>query len=740
VTPVGPDATRAVVLGIDAYQAGAEWTLDRCVQDAARVATWLLDVGVLPDRLTCLFAPAADSAAALAAVQHLEQRGAAVRGDASRNAVETLFRELAGTQEELLLVFWSGHGVLLDEEDDRALLTSDATSQWLFNVRVNELLRFLRQSDTGPFARQLLLFDACANFIEQLSGDRRPPTSTWPSSTRYEVDQFVLFSAAQGQIAATTRTQFEGFADAALTYLRQRGWPPDGPGLAGHVEDHFALLRDRGRTRQTPVTLWRGGSGSGRRRTFGGGPVGAHALRASAAARLTVAQIRRLADVLDEWPLLESATGRDALATTLTTLLPDAAQPDAVSTGTDDALAMLADVLLTAPAGPDSRGVIDPLLQAMEQLGTTDQDRTARLKVEDQWQRQQRVAPVLDAIAEVGADQLRRAFYIAVPDRQLAPSPAELDNALEYLASLPPVQPPWRHPLLIFVARLERAAQVMVDDGWFGLSPGNLQRLRAEAATDPADQWAHLVINASPGILGNPVRFVGLTGHLSRDDGQWDMRHVPCGDSPEEMERATRELLDWAHRLEERDLTLGFLLPRERFDLVPERWCYSDGFSDPSPVEDAYPVVLHCGDRFRSPRPMQSWQQRVKEIRRQLKDFPPAVAWPAAGDLRSVPAIRKLIDATTCFGLRDKEFLTSLLRWGAPYVIWYESQPDDLTVVTKVAKLMVAGGFEDLPVRWYQAADTDPAQPPAAGEQLAPAHVRLVWDSPTWLPPVKEEE
>jgi hypothetical protein len=737
-----PEHTRAVIVGIDAYAEGSGWNLDGSVADAARVATWLLDAHVPPDHITCVLGERDDLDTAQVAV--VRDGGVAVQGDATRDALEKVFIDGLRAPGDLLVVFWSGHGVLLDEKDNRALLTGDATSDHKLNVRVLEILRHLQRETTGPFAQQLLLVDACANFVEQLGGPT-PPLSTWPRTVRRETEQFVLFSAAQGQIAATG-TRFQGFVGTALEFLQREGWPPDPPRLAQHVQDHFADLRDKGLARQKPVALWRRDAGEEDRFvTFGGQPVGAHAREGAAATGLTVAQVRRLAKVISTVPALATPAGGSAFLARLADLVPGQQQlpPTLGGASPDDLVDLVADVL-SRTAAVGRADVLEPLTRALQGLGDSDEDRFAWESVQERWRLQVRVAPVMHALRAVGADQVRRAYYAVVLDRNLAPRPQELDDALEYLASQRWDGPPWRGPLLRFVGRLEAESGVRVDDGWFRLDPVKLTWLRTAAAEAGADGPAHLVICASPGVLGNARPLDTVAGHLQRDDGRWDVHRVRGGDSQAAMEQATCTLLDWAHDVEERKLTLGFLLPRTGFDLAPEEWMYSDSMAGPAPVGSDYPVVLHCGDRLTAPRPMAEWRRRAREIARQLQDAAPGVRWLANSDMTPRGRLRELLDSTACVGLRmppggtsgREDPLLSVLRWGVPYLIWYEGEGEQPDVVAAVEDVAARGGFDDLPLRLYELAiEQETAAPGMASPR---PRIRVLWDSPRWLPPVEE--
>jgi hypothetical protein len=744
LTALRPEATRAVLVGIDAYKAGRDWDLYGSVAGAAQVAEWLLACGVPADQLTCVLVPrdeVNDAQAPAAAVAALEGRGVSVLRDASRDALEDIFIDGLGRDGDLLFVFWSGHGVLLDDEADRALFTADATPENKRNIRVQEVLRYLTSGTAARFCQQLLLFDACANPVEQLGGPA-PPVATWPHSNRSETKQFVLFSAAQGQIA-DNGTRFQGFVNVALESLQGHGWPPDPVGLARRVEAHFADLRDKGLTRQMPVSLWRGDSeGESRLRNFGGPPVGSYAREAAAASGFTVAQIRRLAKVISEVPTLQTDQGRRAFVGRIDWLFPEMDQPTLAGDTPGDVLDFVADVLKnTTKATPAD--VLGRLTSALKTSDDTEADRLARLQVENMWRLQLRAAPVLHAFGRVGADQMRRAYYAVVPDRQLAPDPDELDAALEYLASLAWDRRPWQHPLLRFVSRLEYEANVCMDTGWFRLDDEELARLRNSVGRTTTI-WAHLIINVSPGVLGNHPGSVA--GHLQREDGQWDVFRVPCGMSRAAMENATRNVLDWAHGIEERNLTLGFLVPRARFDLVPELWTYSDGMSPPAPLENDYPVVLHCADRLAPPRtrPQQQWQRRAKEIARYLHDSPPGVRWLLEDDLRSVPLLRDLLDTTTCVGLgpwcnrgqSQQDPLLAVVKWGAPYLIWYEGEAEAAVVAQTMEQVTAQGGFDELPLRLYAHVAGGGV---TGAEGAAPPHIRIIWDSPNWLPRMEED-
>ncbi|WP_261720234.1 hypothetical protein [Streptomyces sp. FZ201] len=249
-----PRRTSVVVVGLDAYEAGAHWALDGPVSDALRFADWFLDRGVPPERITALLSAPPGRADALPEVPY--QVLGADRADVHR----TLLRTLGAEESELLWVVWGGHGVV-DPEGRRRLFYADATEQDPLNLDFDALLAHYRAAPRHP--RQIWLVDACQQLHNPWRARRNLPREDYGTPMpRTARDQAVLFATRPGEAARNlsgTRTGL--FSREALAVLTSdpeasKGWPPDPALLMDRLRDRFTRLRADGHAAQTPTYVW----------------------------------------------------------------------------------------------------------------------------------------------------------------------------------------------------------------------------------------------------------------------------------------------------------------------------------------------------------------------------------------------------------------------------------------------------------------------------------------------------
>ncbi|MFI9766348.1 hypothetical protein ACIHJG_05710 [Streptomyces sp. NPDC052415] len=249
-----PRRTTVVVVGVDAYQAGARWALDGPVSDALRFADWFLARGVPPERITALLsAPPERTGAAREAPYTVL--------DADRETVHrVLLRTVAAERSELLWVVWGGHGVV-DAEGRRRLFYADATTEDPLNLDFDTLLTYYRAVPRHP--RQIWLVDSCQLLHNPWRGRRHLPREDYGTPMpRTARDQAVLFAARPGEAATNLNGTGTGlFSREALAVLTGddsigTGWPPDPGALMDRLRERFTRLRAEGRAAQTPTYLW----------------------------------------------------------------------------------------------------------------------------------------------------------------------------------------------------------------------------------------------------------------------------------------------------------------------------------------------------------------------------------------------------------------------------------------------------------------------------------------------------
>ncbi|MEU9733143.1 hypothetical protein [Streptomyces sp. NPDC048002] len=254
VPQADPRLTTVVVVGVDAYEAGAHWALDGPVSDALRFADWFLARGVPPERITALLSAPPGRSDAAREVPYT------VLGADRATVHRTLLRTVAADSSELLWVVWGGHGVI-DTEGRRRLFYADATSQDPLNLDFDTLLTHYRAAPRHP--RQIWLVDACQLPHNPWRAKRPLPREDYGTPMpRTARDQAVLFAARPGEAAANLAGASTGlFSREALAVLGDEeaagpGWPPDPGVLMDRLRTRFSRLRAEGLAAQTPTYLW----------------------------------------------------------------------------------------------------------------------------------------------------------------------------------------------------------------------------------------------------------------------------------------------------------------------------------------------------------------------------------------------------------------------------------------------------------------------------------------------------
>ena len=258
--PVTPAGTRAVVVGVEEYAAGASWRLDGPALDACRFVEWLIGRGVPAGNVSLLVSPLTENENAVA------RHGFDVLPADYATVRATLLDGLRGSRSEFLLLYWGGHGVI-DGGDTRRLFCADATTADKRNLDLTSLLNSLRSSLYPHHPRQVILIDACQNLVEQLHLAHTLPAEVFPlGSPRVSCEQRALLAASPGEVAVNIDGRKTGlFSEvlrAELATAPVDTWPPDLDALRDRVDQRFTKLRAIGKTRQVPGYLWyRGAQG-----------------------------------------------------------------------------------------------------------------------------------------------------------------------------------------------------------------------------------------------------------------------------------------------------------------------------------------------------------------------------------------------------------------------------------------------------------------------------------------------
>jgi hypothetical protein len=243
--------THAILIAIEHYQAGGKWNLQKAPsRDLLRLADWLIAKGVPADhihvRISAHDQPKAQS--------DLAERGISDVEPADSTKVRDLFtQDLPGWSGELIL-WWSGHGAVHDNE--RLLFTADAKEGDHLNLSVASALEFLRSEKASNLRVQYLLFDACASFYESAP----PPGKLTPGNPLRGISQYCYFAASPGEVAVETGGA-GWFTETVREALKELELPLNYRSIRKALEDRYEQLRNVGAGWQRPVALdWIEGS------------------------------------------------------------------------------------------------------------------------------------------------------------------------------------------------------------------------------------------------------------------------------------------------------------------------------------------------------------------------------------------------------------------------------------------------------------------------------------------------
>lgn len=260
---VEPERIHAVVVGVERYPRHPDWDLPGAVGDGLRFARWLSKGGVPAANIQLLLAPGEEGLRLLEA--HSEPGEFTWCSISSRHELMDAFTSgLDGRAGDLLYVFWGSHGIL-DHGDRRLLLCPDASMKDKRCIDTANLTEYLQRDDLLGFKQQVLIFDACATFLEHYHQPTGPAVAAFPTAPRRGVEQFLLCAAAPGQVAENDAALGSGvFSRVVLDWLEAHATDlrPDLTALVQHVKVRFGGLHSAGGPRQTPVSL--------HIRTFGG--------------------------------------------------------------------------------------------------------------------------------------------------------------------------------------------------------------------------------------------------------------------------------------------------------------------------------------------------------------------------------------------------------------------------------------------------------------------------------------
>lgn len=307
-----PQNTRALVIGIEQYEAGSTWDLDGPASDAVRFLEYLSRRGVPKENIQALLQPLEPNR------EELENRAKCVAASVETPTRQTfediVTRRLPPLQADLFLLFWSGHG-FVSTDGTRRLFTADAIDGDRRNVDLSDLMAALRTDRYPGLKRQALFIDTCANYVSVPSVT--PPHNSLPRGVDLPGrEQFALMAGASGEYAKSLGVEKSGlFSRELMTALPLEGpWPPDLPAVGQLLAERFIGLRREGKAKQTPTLYWERDWLGGERLLKDFDDKGSPSrVRPLLPKQLSAAEMKDLLNACLSVPILKRRDGRDAV-------------------------------------------------------------------------------------------------------------------------------------------------------------------------------------------------------------------------------------------------------------------------------------------------------------------------------------------------------------------------------------------------------------------------------------------
>ncbi|TYL51159.1 caspase family protein [Agromyces mariniharenae] len=713
------DVRKVLVLaiGLEEYAYGKKYSLPGVASDAVRFAQWAVDCRVPPEQV---WLARSWSGAETPPPENV------LTFDGAQHDIEDLFIKASKVRGDLLVVYWSGHGVL-NRSGQRVLYAADAYAEAPRVFVVDQVLRYLTSDAFPGFDNQVVFIDACANFSAEMkipddlsSGPLNPNGRTFR-----RVSQSTLFAASQGEYATHDRLKREAaFSNSLLEWLKENVCLPiDFPTVVQHIDDSFKVLNAKGVTRQHPVTrIFETGGGQRDTQEFGGGiPVSGQTQQVLSSAGMSPRQLDRVERELRSGAALTEAELRQELIAALD------GQIDATGQETVDLVALVV-------TSYDNR---HRLIEGLQARAATSAERNFDLEIF--LERQRAVSSFVEAFGTVNLQQMNEAIRLVVPE--LDSMPADLEQALEIAAGF------GYESLIKFAVAVECLTGDQLPDAVFApyITGPALGLLRAGAAAAPPEGVARLVIEI-PCVDGPDARFAWPTefvAHVKDPRNGWQPKTVvPCDRTPDGFrDAAVPVIAKMAGGYG--SFTVGFLLPRAAFVALPETWPFAASHLELTrPLGESWPTALHVAERRAYEPVFRQWDEAVKRIAHSLLFNSPTLEWiPGAS---SVTAIQDSIAGSKAHlqglefaigtvpdDLRRDPLIASIVA-GAPYIVWATDPPSDWTKTKEMLrKFLKEGDFKTIPERLRALRRDDP--------EGVVSTLRLVWDDPDALPDRRSE-
>ena len=313
-----PTTTKALLVGIEKYEAGDNWNLNGPAHDVIRMAKWLRDQNVPSENLTIFLSPLDNNQETLEQAKSLTGSEPA---PATKSSIQDELSRLQRESASLFLFYWGGHG-WVTLEGERRLFYADTQEGDERNLDFNDLLVSACSDSYRKMPRQLFIADTCANYIPQI---RNPPSDQLgKKEPRFFPEQFVLFAGKLGDRAKNLDSEGTGLYTRELLAEFDRlspneSWPPDMEAISARLQRKFIDLRNQKLTEQTPTYLWNR-DWSGNERNFGQmpftpilNPTNPLSLPANLPRRLSILELSKVRDSFLRCPSIIDRQKRDKI-------------------------------------------------------------------------------------------------------------------------------------------------------------------------------------------------------------------------------------------------------------------------------------------------------------------------------------------------------------------------------------------------------------------------------------------
>jgi Caspase domain/Effector-associated domain 9 len=257
--PVQPANVYALVVGVEKYQAGAEYDLNGPANDAIAFTRWLLGQGVDPEHVYLFLSPLDKNRQVLLMAESLGMTPLPAIHDLISAKIRSRLTSEHGSGGDVLYVFWGGHGIITKTDATiRRLLFADTDDDTKWNLNVNSLVEALSTAAHGAgFDQQIFLLDACANaYYQGLSQTIQGEAAEVKFAASGDVDrgdQFILFASAAYEVATNESDAGTGsFSKAVLTALQRQPLLPEMLAVTQQVQTAFLEQQ-----KLEPVYWWR---------------------------------------------------------------------------------------------------------------------------------------------------------------------------------------------------------------------------------------------------------------------------------------------------------------------------------------------------------------------------------------------------------------------------------------------------------------------------------------------------